>query len=106
MWHNTGIPATFASISFQFVNARMRNERIIVMWGKCHLIAGRKISNVAYTHDSLQVLSSFNCKNSRFLEVEIKRNRLNFCIVFVRLYFGENGALFSGMPLKQLEIVV
>ena len=56
----------------------MRNERVIVMWGKCHLIAGHKISNVAYTHDSLQVLSSFNCKNSRFLEVEIKRNRLNF----------------------------
>ena len=27
--------------------ARMRNERVIVMWEKYHSVAGRKISNVA-----------------------------------------------------------
>ena len=37
---------------------------------------GRKLSNMAYFHGSLEFFSSFNYKNLRFLEFEIKRNSL------------------------------
>ena len=46
----------------KLVNARVRNERLIVMWGKCHSIAGRKLSNMAYSRGSLYVVSSFKLK--------------------------------------------
>ena len=38
---------------------------------------GRKLSNKTYSHGSLKFPSSFNYKNSRFLEFEIKRNLTN-----------------------------
>ena len=67
------------------------------MWG--NLLGrsmGRKLSNMAYSHGSLKFLSSFNYKNLRFLELEIKRNRLKntrlMYIVFVCFYFGEKNA--------------
>ena len=65
------------------------------MWGKYHSVAGHKLANVVYSHSLLWVLSSFNYKNSHFLEFESERNRLKntrpmYIIVFVRQYFGEN----------------
>ena len=36
--------ATVSSIGRKLL--RMRNERVIVIWGKCHSVAGRKRLNV------------------------------------------------------------
>ena len=73
---------------------RMCNEQVIVLWGKYHSVAGRKLSNVVNSHSLLYVLSSFNYKNSHFLEFESERNRLEntqpMYVVFLRSYFGEN----------------
>ena len=35
------------------VHFKLLNERVIVMWEKCHSVAGLKLSNVAYSHGSL-----------------------------------------------------
>ena len=53
---------------FDLVNARMRNERVIV----------RKLSNMAYSHGSLQVLYSFSYKNSRLLKSLLRVTELLF----------------------------
>ena len=60
----------------------------------------RSIGHSMASHGSLKFLS-FNYKNSRFLEFEIKRNSIkdtrSKSIVFARFYFGEKSAALKAV---------
>ena len=72
--------------SVKLVNSRMRNERVIIMWGDV-------------TQMWRTLTARFRFSSPIILEFEIKRNRVKntrpMHLVFVRLHFGENCALLN-----------
>ena len=86
----------------------MHNERVIIMWGKCHSLVPL-VTQWAVNFQIWRTLLSFSPLSiiafHIFLEFETKRNSLkntrSMYIVFVRFYFCEKNAAFRRRkPLK------